>query len=757
MKQRKHRRMNAVQESLKRTVRGLLLSGLATVLVGGAANIPSSAAVRPPSPTPAPTYEQETQTVMYFLDGIKRRDFDYVFSTMDRYQRDIERIKNRSPQVLWDTRITEYKAYVRKVFNKDVTPGDLKVFWQRLFEEDRGDFLESIVNEFFGQLAGYALYTRPNYALDWITRDAVFRVVEIRKETGLRPQTLKPMENEYFDYLRFWVEITYPDLATAPVDIRSVEEGGMPAPLEGISGKWVGTWKSNLGLGDGKIDAYIFQSGSELSGSVLVEGSPYFRGASLQGNLSSNQLSLGFLLSDINVARFSGDLSGDQQTLTGIYETPTGDRGSWKAQKVPIPYYRTFRTVYMEVQLAADSKLVHGYRFILDGAKYWENEPVRVYTSEPARPLTVKQGDYEELVGLRLAAKLVGGKPPYQVQLKCTDREGDSFANLNARYFAQDIVAVLQEDIYEGIGGSCQLAVTDTSSPPTRSEKTFPVETSTALYGGYEEDPLATVVRLNPACITSALAPQLPSYFKTMSQEFPYSFDLVWEIAYQTLEALKYKGVHANRPQKIFTTECKESWYVFSGVTSYIAAFVKVRPMGKRRTLVYVKAVEIEEKSGNLSFGNPAEHANKFLARMENEFQVYFDRLASEAKQEAYAGRFETAKEKAAEVLKNNPAHFATLQVLAYVYAKQGDLAAAKQKVDACQATTMDHPDTLFIMAIIAAKEGNGGLALDYLDKAIQRGFKDTQMIAFEPAFAIVKDDPRFNEIIAQKGKKKKK
>jgi len=59
-----------------------------------------------------------------------------------------------------------------------------------------------------------------------------------------------------------------------------------------------------------------------------------------------------------------------------------------------------------------------------------------------------------------------------------------------------------------------------------------------------------------------------------------------------------------------------------------------------------------------------------------------------------------------------------------------------------------ENSEAWYLSSVTAAQSGNLGQCLDFLDIAIQKGFKDQTRCKIEPAFAAFQSDNRFQQMI---------
>ena len=108
-------------------------------------------------------------------------------------------------------------------------------------------------------------------------------------------------------------------------------------PSVNLSGMWKGTWASNQSPRGGNVEAVISQSGTSLSGTATVTGSPCFTSGSVSGAVSGNNVTFGVLFSGGQQALFSGTVGSGGTIISGTYAVSgglcNGDTGSFNLTK----------------------------------------------------------------------------------------------------------------------------------------------------------------------------------------------------------------------------------------------------------------------------------------------------------------------------------------------------------------------------------------------------------------------------------------
>jgi len=103
-----------------------------------------------------------------------------------------------------------------------------------------------------------------------------------------------------------------------------------PPPLPNISGTWSGSWSSVLPSIFGSVSATFMQSGSDVTGTMTISGSPCFENGTVTGTVIDDQLSTGVLLEGGQTVNFSATISGVE--MAGEYQVVSGpclDHGFW--------------------------------------------------------------------------------------------------------------------------------------------------------------------------------------------------------------------------------------------------------------------------------------------------------------------------------------------------------------------------------------------------------------------------------------------
>jgi tetratricopeptide (TPR) repeat protein len=84
---------------------------------------------------------------------------------------------------------------------------------------------------------------------------------------------------------------------------------------------------------------------------------------------------------------------------------------------------------------------------------------------------------------------------------------------------------------------------------------------------------------------------------------------------------------------------------------------------------------------------------------------------------------------------------------LAWIVSMLDDTEEALELMSRARALAPDDPYTHYYDALISYRAGDPARALDSLEIAVNKGYS-THMLAAEPLFATLRDDPRFIDII---------
>jgi TolB-like protein/Flp pilus assembly protein TadD len=115
-----------------------------------------------------------------------------------------------------------------------------------------------------------------------------------------------------------------------------------------------------------------------------------------------------------------------------------------------------------------------------------------------------------------------------------------------------------------------------------------------------------------------------------------------------------------------------------------------------------------------------------------------------------FVGRYEEAIAAALRALELEPEDLYNLSVLGYVYAQAGDREQALEIADQVE----ELGGSLKEVALIYGALGEVNLAFEYLERAYESDPSDLDLLSLEPAADPLRDDPRFDELVARLGLK---
>jgi hypothetical protein len=124
-------------------------------------------------------------------------------------------------------------------------------------------------------------------------------------------------------------------VTTAPAGAATTAPAGSAttAPAtSGLTGAWPGEWQNTTpDSSRGTFRIQWTQSGSSLSGTIAITGTPCLTGGSISGSLNGGNLNFGVVTGQAQVS-YTGTVSGT--TMSGTYTTSCGNaQGTWKATK----------------------------------------------------------------------------------------------------------------------------------------------------------------------------------------------------------------------------------------------------------------------------------------------------------------------------------------------------------------------------------------------------------------------------------------
>ena len=100
-----------------------------------------------------------------------------------------------------------------------------------------------------------------------------------------------------------------------------------------MTGTWPGTYESTSTPGaNGTFTIQFTQTGSQLTGSIDIQGTPCITTGTISGTLSGGQITFGAVEGAQTIA-YTGSVSGN--TMSGTYSAPQCDngKGTWTATK----------------------------------------------------------------------------------------------------------------------------------------------------------------------------------------------------------------------------------------------------------------------------------------------------------------------------------------------------------------------------------------------------------------------------------------
>ena len=100
-----------------------------------------------------------------------------------------------------------------------------------------------------------------------------------------------------------------------------------------LAGTWQGSWQSvKPDQSSGSFVLHWTQSGSSLTGSITINGTPCLNGGNISGEVNGDQITFGVVAGQVNVS-YTGTLKG-QDTISGSYSTDCGNAsGDWTATR----------------------------------------------------------------------------------------------------------------------------------------------------------------------------------------------------------------------------------------------------------------------------------------------------------------------------------------------------------------------------------------------------------------------------------------
>jgi hypothetical protein len=118
----------------------------------------------------------------------------------------------------------------------------------------------------------------------------------------------------------------------------SAPPSAAPSAPASIAGTWHGTWTSEKYAGlTGGFTLDFQQSGSNLSGTIEITGTPCITSATITGALTGNQITFG-AVKGAETVTYTGTWAGATMDGTWVVSHPSGgqcavDSGSWQAAR----------------------------------------------------------------------------------------------------------------------------------------------------------------------------------------------------------------------------------------------------------------------------------------------------------------------------------------------------------------------------------------------------------------------------------------
>lgn len=102
--------------------------------------------------------------------------------------------------------------------------------------------------------------------------------------------------------------------------------------------------------------------------------------------------------------------------------------------------------------------------------------------------------------------------------------------------------------------------------------------------------------------------------------------------------------------------------------------------------------------------------------------------------------------------IKSDPENPRALYSYASLYYAAGELLAAEELLSRAVASDSQYAPALAALASVRARRGDRATSLDYLEKAVAAGERDAEHFRRAPEFAPLRDDPRFQRLLARMG-----
>jgi tetratricopeptide (TPR) repeat protein len=104
------------------------------------------------------------------------------------------------------------------------------------------------------------------------------------------------------------------------------------------------------------------------------------------------------------------------------------------------------------------------------------------------------------------------------------------------------------------------------------------------------------------------------------------------------------------------------------------------------------------------------------------------------------------------EAIKADPENPRALYSYASLYYAAGELLAAEELLARALHSDPQYSPALAALASVRARRGDRAASLDYLEKAVAAGERDAEHFRRAPEFATMRDDPRFQRLLARMG-----
>lgn len=110
-----------------------------------------------------------------------------------------------------------------------------------------------------------------------------------------------------------------------------------PSPSSpNLSGSWRGTWQSARGP-SGSVTASLTHTGSSLTGTASLTGSPCFTSGTVSGTVAGGSVTIGVAFPGSHQVNFTGTADSTGGSMNGQYAVTggacSGDAGTWSMTK----------------------------------------------------------------------------------------------------------------------------------------------------------------------------------------------------------------------------------------------------------------------------------------------------------------------------------------------------------------------------------------------------------------------------------------